>query len=125
MANTLMSGFWRFMLAVPPFLWEKQVHKARLKITKHLGFMSVDHRRVHHFVVRELPRQGRPLSPEFIAGALGMTTRKVVALLAELEARMTFLFRNGDGAVTWAYPVTVEATPHRLRFPSGEELYAA
>ena len=38
---------------------------------------------------------------------------------------MTFLFRNSQGAVTWAYPVTVEPTPHRVAFSTGEEVYAA
>ena len=125
MDNTLMSGFWRFMLTVPPFLWEKQVHKARRRIINNLDFMSPDHRRVHHCAVRELPRQGKPLAADAIAAILGMETRQVVTILDELEARMTFLFRNDAGAVTWAYPVTVEPTPHRVTFSSGEQLFAA
>jgi len=125
MANTLMRGFWRYMLAVPPFLWEKQIHKARLRITNNLDFMTEAHRRVHHFVVRELPRRGRPLSAALIAGELRLTEEEVVALLEELETHMTFLFRNEAGAVLWAYPVTVAPTPHRVTFSSGEQLYAA
>jgi hypothetical protein len=125
MGNTLMSGFWRYMFAVPPFLWEKQIHKARLRITNNLSFMTADHRRVHHFVVRELPRKGRPLSAAFIAEELRMTETQVRAILETLETHMTFLFRNETGAVTWAYPVTVDPTPHRVNFSSGEQLYAA
>jgi hypothetical protein len=125
MGNTLMNGFWRYMLSVPAFLWEKQIHKARLRITNNLSFMTEAHRRVHHFVVRELPRRGQPLSAAFIAGELRLTEEEVVALLEDLEARMTFLFRNETGAVTWAYPVTVAPTPHRVTFSSGEQLYAA
>ena len=49
----------------------------------------------------------------------------VTSILADLEARKGFLFRNEDGAVVWAYPVTAEPTPHRIRFKSGETLYAA
>ena len=125
MKTSLMSGFWRLMLNVPPFLWEKQVHKARRKILNNLGFMSPEHRRVHHFVVRELPRQGRPLHQDFIADALGMEARTVATMLHDLESRMTFLYRNEAGEVTWAYPVTAESTPHRVTFSSGESLYAA
>lgn len=125
MGNTLMNGFWRYMLSVPAFLWEKQIHKARLRITNNLAFMTEAHRRVHHFVVRELPRRGRPLSAAFIAEGLHMTEEEVVALLEELETHMTFLFRNETGAVTWAYPVTVTPTPHRVTFSTGEKLYAA
>ena len=89
------------------------------------GFMSDEHRSVHHFVVRELPRAGRPLSPEFIAEKLGMAEDRVSSVLEALEKHMTFLFRNGKGEVVWAYPVTVEKTPHHITFNTGEEVYAA
>jgi hypothetical protein len=38
---------------------------------------------------------------------------------------MTFLYRGGGESVTWAYPVTVDRTPHRVAFSSGEQTYAA
>jgi len=38
---------------------------------------------------------------------------------------MTFLYRNVAGNVVWAYPVTVEQTPHRVIFNTGESIYAA
>jgi len=38
---------------------------------------------------------------------------------------MTYLYRNARGEVTWAYPVTVDHTPHRVTFSSGEQIYAA
>ncbi len=125
MANQLMSGFWRLMLTVPPFLWEAQIAKARRRIEAGMGFMTPDHRAVHHFAVRELPRRGRPLSPLSIAAGVDLPVQRVDRLLAELEARMTFLFRNPAGEVIWAYPVTVERTPHALAFSSGETLFAA
>jgi hypothetical protein len=125
MKNRLMSGVWRYILSVPPVLWEKQVLKSRKKIEAALGFMSEDHRKVHHCVVRELPRVGRPLSPEHVAGELDLPSDRVTAILADLEEQMTFLFRNKDGEVVWAYPVTVDETPHHLTFSTGEQLYAA
>ena len=94
MKNRLMSGIWRYMLAVPPFLWEKQVAKSRKKIQAALGFMSADHRRVHHCAVRELPRVGKPMSPEFIANELDLPPDRVKVILDDLEKHMTFLFRN-------------------------------
>ena len=125
MKNRLMSGVWRYILSVPPFLWEKQVLKSRKKIEAALGFMSEDHRKVHHCVVRELPRVGRPLSSEQIAERVDLPRERVTAILDDLERQMTFLFRNKDGEVVWAYPVTVEKTPHHLTFSTGERLYAA
>jgi hypothetical protein len=87
--------------------------------------MSEEHHLVRDFTVRELPRTGKPIPPERIAQALGLPPAHVVALLDELEKGMTFLFRNEEGAVTWAYPVTVDPTPHRVTFSSGEGVYAA
>jgi hypothetical protein len=125
MANTLMSGIWRYILPVPPMLWEKQVQQARSKIKRRLAFMTPAHRKVHHYAVRELPRATQPLAPEIIATALDMPLHQVAGLLDDLEAHMTFLYRNGDGHVTWAYPVTVAPTSHRVRFDTGEQAYAA
>ncbi len=125
MANQLMSGFGRLMLSVPPFLWEAQIAQARRKIAAGMGFMSPDHRALHHFAVRELPRCDGPLPPPTIAAGLGMPEPRVNALLGDLEGHMTFLFRNPSGEVTWAYPVTVESTPHAVTFSSGEQLFVA
>ena len=68
---------------------------------------------------------GKPLSPKTIAEKLDLPEKRVAVVLDDLEKHMTFLFRNGDGNVTWAYPVTVEKTPHHLTFSSGEQIYAA
>jgi hypothetical protein len=35
------------------------------------------------------------------------------------------LWRDEGGSVAWAYPVTVERTPHLIHFSSGERLYGA
>jgi len=125
MSSKLMSGLWRYMLTIPAFLWEKHVSKAKKRVEAELGFMSEEHRLIHHCVVRELPRVGEPLSPEFVANKLALPLDRVTSVLNELEEHMTFLFRNSEGAVVWAYPVTVETTPHHVIFSTGEQLYAA
>ena len=125
MQNKLMTGIWRFMMRIPPFLWEKQIYGAVKKIETELRFMSREHREVHHCVVRELPRLGEPMKPEFVARKLSLPLDRVKTIFGDLEEHMTFLFRNPEGAVIWAYPVTVEKTPHQLTFNTGEQLYAA
>jgi hypothetical protein len=42
-----------------------------------------------------------------------------------LEQHLTFLFRNKQGSVVWAYPVTVDPTPHRVTFNTDEQINAA
>jgi hypothetical protein len=120
MDENIFLGLGRHMLPIPPLIWRRQVGNVA-----HLDFMTEDHHRVRNLVVRELPRVGEPLSPEFIAEALHMPVSQVAAILDDLERHMTFLFRNEQGAVVWAYPVTVERTPHHVTFSTGERVYAA
>ena len=56
---------------------------------------------------------------------LGAPDRWRHALAVYLERRLIFLFRPGGRDVVWAYPITVEQTPHRMTFSSGERLWAA
>lgn len=127
MKDRIMLGLWKYMIGLPPFLMDmkKKIEHEKRRYEAAMGFMQEDHRRVHHFVVRHLPGYGKPLSPEVIAGNTGIGRDRVVSILDDLEKHMTFLFRNRQGEVTWAYPVTVERTPHHLTFSSGEQIYAA
>jgi hypothetical protein len=125
MGNKLLAGVWRYLIGVPPFLWEKQIQKARGKVKASTRFMTPDHRRVHHFVVRELARTGVPVSPEQAAKELDLPMDQIKGILQDLEKHLTFLVRNDQGQVVWAYPCTVEKTPHFITFDSGEQLYAA
>ncbi len=120
MDDNLLLGLWRCTLPVPRSVWQKLVHG-----NAQLDFMSDEHHHVRNWVVKELPRIGKPLSPEVIAQKLRLPPAQVTDILDELEQHKTFLFRNEQGAVTWAYPVTVEQTPHHLAFSTGEQVYAA
>ena len=125
MKNKLMLGLWRYIINVPPFLWQNQITQGKRKFETEHGSLSEEERLVHHFVVKKLPGNGKPLSPELISDKLGFPADRVKDALDSLEKRMTFLYRNGDGDVIWAYPVTVEKTPHKITFDTGEQLYAA
>ena len=125
MNKSLLLGISRFLLRIPRPIWQQEVARSARASQKSLIFMKDEHHRVRDFVVRELPRLAKPISPETIAQSLNMKTEQVVSILDELEKNMTFLFRNEQGAVTWAYPVTAEQTPHRITFSSGEQIYAA
>ncbi len=125
MDDPLLMGVWRYLVPLPRAVWQGTVAKNARATIEGLGFLKGDVKRVRDYVVRELPRAGEPLSPERIAGDLGIQAEAVVPILDDLEKRMTFLYRNPQGCVTWAYPVTVDRTPHRVDFSSGEKLYAA
>ena len=110
---------------VPAYMWQAHVTQNAHESQRRLDVMSAEHHVVRNFVVRELPRVGTPIPPELITRSLNIPLSRVQAILDELEMGMTFLFRDENGAVAWAYPVTTTPTPHRVRFSSGEQIYAA
>ena len=124
MKDRLLLGLGRHMIPIPRGLWWRAVQAGARKSRAGLDFMSDDHHRVRDFVVTELPRHGAPLPPEAISEALGLARPRVESILNELERHLTFLFRSKGDAVTWAYPVTVDETPHHARFSTGEEAYS-
>lgn len=112
-------------IEIPRQMWQKHVAEAPDHTRERLSFMSQEHHRVRYFVVDELARSGEPLPPEQISDALDISIDQIHGILDELEKNLFFLVRNQKGAVNWAYPLTVEPTPHKLTFDSGERLYGA
>jgi hypothetical protein len=91
-----------------------------------LAFMTPTHHAVRNFVVRDLPRGGgAPLPAKRIAAMLRLELSRVIDVLDELERHLFFLVRSAAGDVTWAFPVTIAPTPHRLRFSTGERISGA
>jgi hypothetical protein len=125
MNDELWMGIGDQLMPVASDIWHQHVAAGAQHMEASLSFMSADHHRVRNFVVRELPRVGQALPPAFIAQNLKLSNDRVRSILDELQAHMTFLFRDERGAVAWAYPVTVEPTPHVLSLSSGERIYAA
>jgi hypothetical protein len=100
-------------------------HGTIVGMSDDLAFMTPHHHAVRNFVVRELPRHGAPLSPTQIARSLRLDAKVVTDLLDDLEKHLFFLVRNERGEVSWAFPVTSDRTPHRLRFSTGEQIFGA
>ncbi|MGB3565505.1 MAG: hypothetical protein WBH85_19530 [Thermoanaerobaculia bacterium] len=125
MMKTILVGKGNEIEEMPQTTWEEQLALVPEQQVARLGFMTDEHHAVRYFVVRELTRQGRPLEPALIADRLDLPEPRVVEILDELEKNLLFLVRNDNGAVSWAFPVTVDRTPHRLSFSTGERLYGA
>ena len=125
MQATVLTGTGKNFHEIPTETWKNQFAAVPEILEKRLAFMTPDHHRVRYFAVSELPRHGRPLPPEDIARRLDLPPDRVGVILEELEKNLFFLVRNDEGAVSWAFPVTADETRHRLRFTSGETLYAA
>lgn len=120
-------GISRWLLPLPGALWRRQIIGAAGSIAaENRHFMSAEHRRVHHAAVRELPHFGStPLDAKRLAEIAKVSLERTEGILDDLERRMTFLVRDRSGAVRWAYPVTIDTTPHHVTFKTGERLDAA
>ncbi len=123
--DAVLLGLGRYAVRIPSWLFKLGARRDANKVGRVRGGLDDEQRRVHHFVVRELPRLARPMKPEHVASSLAIQLPDVVAILDELERRLIYLFRPDGRDIVWAYPVTVAETPHRLQFSTGECLNAA
>ncbi|MFH1036360.1 MAG: hypothetical protein V1806_17825 [Pseudomonadota bacterium] len=125
MAKRILLGWGRWLLPLPEGLWRRRVANHVHQLEAHLGFMTPEHHRVRNLAVRSIADSGQPLAVDSIVQTLGLAPARVAAILGDLERHLTFLFRDAQGAVSWAYPVTSQATPHRVALDSGREVFAA
>jgi len=105
--------------------WKQELAHIPQHSQARLNFMTETHHQIRYFVVKEMAIRQKPIEPEMISDKLNIPLERVNFLLEELERELFFLVRNEGGDVAWAYPVTVETTPHKLSFASGERLYGA
>jgi len=125
MADTVLIGRGDAISAIPREDWEHELSSAPEHIARRLEFMSHEHHLVRNFVVRELPRLGRPVPLADISHALHLTRERTESIVEDLEKNLFFLVRGDSAEVSWAFPVTVDETGHHLVFSTGERLDAA
>ena len=121
----ILLGRGNDMLELSEAAWKQELAHVPQHSQTRLSFMTPAYHQVRYFVVKELASRQAPIEPEAISEQLTLPLERVNSILDELEQKLFFLVRNEQGAVAWAYPVTVEPTPHSLRFVSGERLYGA
>jgi hypothetical protein len=89
------------------------------------AFLKDNHRKVRYYLVEYLPKIGKPISSISISEELNIPLSEVECILDELLKNTIFILRDGNGDVTWAFPVTIDKTPHRFTFNTGEVAYGA
>jgi hypothetical protein len=124
MFERVMLGLGRRMIPLPETVFRAGVRWDAAKLDRRPD-LAPDERRVHHHAVREIPTRRRPISPQAFADELGLELDEVERILDGLERRMTYLCRRGGEDVVWAYPVTAEATVHRVSIDGGGPFSAA
>lgn len=124
MFERVYLGIGKRLLPVPEFIFRPMVKRDTKKLANR-PTLEPDQRRVHHFAVREIPRRREAIAPEVFAAELDLPLDEILQILDELETRMTFLCRRDGEAVSWAYPVTSDDTPHQVRIDGGAAFSAA
>jgi hypothetical protein len=125
MSNALLVRRRRRMIRVPAALWKRETRRETQRAAARLAFMDPDHRLIRNFVVTEIARRGEPVDLGAIVEATGIEPNRVLQILDELEAHLTFLYRTDGENVDWAYPVAAHETPHRVTLDSGDRFFAA
>jgi hypothetical protein len=125
MSGTILAGIGHEIQRVSDEAFVQSIKGIPTRMESRLAFMTRDHHQVRNFVVREMPRQSGPVSPQQIALATGLDLAKVSVILSDLERHLFFLVRDSDGNVSWAFPVTTSPTPHKLTFSTGERISGA
>lgn len=124
--SSVLTARANLIQAIDEDAWKGEVVASIAHMPERLAFMTPAHHRVRNFAVRELPRHGgRPLAIADIAGATDTPEAATRAIVSELERNLFFVVRGGVDHVSWAYPVTVDETPHRLTFGTGESIFGA
>jgi hypothetical protein len=125
MEEFILIGRDQEILKIPQATWKQHLAHIPEHSQTRLAFMTSAHHQIRYFVVKEMVTSQKPIKPETISEGLKMPLEMVKQILEELERNLFFLVRNDQGAVIWAFPVTVESTPHKIVFNSGERLYGA
>jgi len=125
MPETILVGRGQHITSIPQSQWEQELEDAPEFIRRRLDFMSPEHHAVRNFVVRELPRLGRPVSIGRISQALRLPRERTNEIVEDLERNLFFLARRDGPEISWAFPATVDETPQHLVFSTGERLDAA
>jgi hypothetical protein len=118
-------GLWRKIIPVPSLVFNVESSNLRKGMAAVADLLSEEERMIHHFIVRELPNIGKPMTLAFISHEMNLPMARVEAIVDKLEKVKTFIFRSQGKGIDWAYPATVADTPHHVTFSTGEQVYAA
>jgi len=123
--HKLYVGFRGFMMRIPPRLAAKGSKKGEKGAKANADRISIEERRVHHFIVMKMAVVKDPITAEVIANELRMPNDQVHEIINKLENLKTFIYRGDGKGINWAYPLSLENTGFRMTASSGEQFFAA
>jgi hypothetical protein len=125
MKNELRFKLGSHFLPIPQAIWHREVGKEARGCGQAYGALSSEQQRVRAHIVAALPRHPEGLSATTLSEQLDLPVDRLRGILNELNRGKFFVALDDTNTVTWAYPVTIDATPHQLTFKTGERMTAA
>lgn len=123
--DNVLIGLKDDLVTIPFSDVKSEMKKGLKKAEDRVKLFSEEKRKIHHFIVKNLPILREPISPDLISQELQIPLNSVIKIVTELEEGKTFIYRNNSENINWAYPVTVDTTPHKIYFSTGEQVNAA
>jgi hypothetical protein len=121
----LFMGFGGLRLPIPAKLSGMGANRGVNETRKNAALLSVEERKVHHFIVRKMAVIKEPITADLISNDLGMCNNRVHEIINKLESLKTFIYRSDGKGINWAYPLSLENTGFKMTASSGEQFSAA
>jgi len=125
MEEHILFGRDRDLMEIPSKGWKHFIDDAPERSKEFHPDITLEHLQVRNYAIETLALTGEALQPSTIERAFNKSKKRVEKILDDLQRNLVFIARDNQGAVTWAHPVTVEPTPHRLHLPGGKAFFAS
>ena len=125
MERKMYMGIGRFMFPIPQVISARGLKKGVSSARGKSKFLSVEERKIHHFIVKKMAIVQQPIRAELISEELSISVDRVEKTMNKLEGLKTFLYRSDGMGINWAYPISLENTGHKISVSTGERFFAA
>lgn len=121
----MLMGIGRFMIPIPQVIASKGLENGVAGARAKADLLSVEERKIHHFIVSKMAVAKFPSTAEQVGQELDLPIERVEATIDKLEELKTFLYRSDGNGINWAYPLSLEDTGHQLTDSTGKRFFAA
>jgi len=121
----LFMGIGGFMISIPRMIAAKGLQKGVSSAKKKAALLSIEERKIHHFIVKKMAVVKKPITAELVGKELGIPLKSIEKTIDKLESLKTFLYRSDGKGINWAYPISQENTGHQMTASTGERFFAA
>lgn len=125
MEEHIFFGRGRDLMEISSKGWRHFINEAPERSKEFHPGITLEHLQIRDYAIETLALTGKALQPATIERAFNKSKKRVEKILDDLQRNLVFIARDDQGAVTWAHPVTVNPTPHRLHLSEGEAFFAS